>query len=94
MDGLLVHPRITREHPQLSEEDVRYAWEHSYYEVLRPESPNFPEYLWIGKDKHEREVEMVEMVGTMTTQGWLIYHANTPVSKRVKAEVKRNERRE
>lgn len=91
MDGPIVHPRITREHPQLSTEDVRYAWEHSYYEALRPESPNFPEYLWIGRDKHGREVEMV---GTMTTQGWLIYHANTPVSKRVKAEVKRKERRE
>ncbi len=91
MDEPIVHPRITREHPQLSVEDVRYAWEHSYYEALRPESPNFPEYLWIGRDKHGREVEMV---GTMTTQGWLIYHANTPVSKRVKAEVKRNERRE
>jgi hypothetical protein len=91
MDGPIVHPRITREHPQLSAEDVRYAWEHSYYEALRPESPNFPEYLWIGRDKLGREVEMV---GTMTTQGWLIYHANTPVSKRVKAEVKRKERRE
>ena len=90
MDELIVHPRVMREHPELSEEDVRCAWRHSYYEALRPESPNFPEYLWIGRDARGREVEMV---GTMTNKGWLIYHANTPISKSVKDEIKRNERR-
>ena len=90
MDGPIVHPRVMREHPELTEEDVRRAWRLSYYEALRPESPNFPEYLWIGRDAKGREVEMV---GTMTNEGWLIYHANTPVSKSAKEEIKRNERR-
>lgn len=90
MPELIIHPRVTQRHPQLSEADIRHAWHHAYYEALRPNSPNFPEYLWIGLDRRGREVEMV---GTMTTQGWLIYHANTPLSKRVKAEIKRNERR-
>lgn len=90
MDEPIVHPRVTREHPKLAEEDVKRAWLHSYYEALRPESPNFPEYLWIGRDAKGREVEMV---GTMTNEGWLIYHANTPISKSVKDEIRRNERR-
>ena len=90
MDEPIVHPRVMRGHPELSEDDVKRAWCHSYYEALRPESPNFPEYVWIGRDARGREVEMV---GTMTNEGWLIYHANTPVSKSVKDEIKRNERR-
>lgn len=90
MDGVIVHHRVVSRHSELSEEDVRYAWRHSYYEALRPESPNFPEYLWIGRDEKGREVEMV---GTMTRDGWLIYHANTPVSKSVEEEIRRNERR-
>ena len=90
MEEPIVHPRVMRAHPALAEEDVRHAWQHFYYEALRPESPNFPEYLWIGRDAQGREVEMV---GTMTNEGWLIYHANTPVSKSVKSEIERNERR-
>lgn len=90
MDEPIVHPCVTRENPELAEEDVKRAWLHSYYEALRPESPNFPEYLWIGRDAKGREVEMV---GTMTNEGWLIYHANTPISKSVKDEIRRNERR-
>ena len=59
MDELIIHPRVLEKHPQLTEEDVKAAWENAYYEALRPDSPNFPEYLWIGVDPHGREVEMV-----------------------------------
>ena len=85
-----VHPRVCERHPQLSERDVREAWYHAYYEAIRPESPNFPEYLWLGQDDRGRDIEMV---GTMTEDGWLIYHANTPVSKRVQDEIARAEGR-
>ena len=50
-----VHRRVTERHPQLTEDDVLEAWRNAYYEALRPESPNFPEYLWIdlgGGDEH------------------------------------------
>ena len=33
------------------------------------------------------------MVGTLTNEGWLVHHANAPISKSVKDEIKRNERR-
>ncbi len=90
MDKVVVHPRIMRRHPQLTEANVQYAWCASYYEALRPESPHFPEYLRLGMDEGGRELEMV---GVPTEEAWLVYHANTPVSKRVRDEIKRNERR-
>ena len=90
MEELIIHPRVLEKHPQLSEEDVRTAWQNAYYEALRPDSPNFPEYLWIGADGNGREIEMV---GVPTNGGWLIYHANTPLSKRTRAEVDRARRR-
>ena len=89
MDWLEIHPRVMQRHPNLSEADILEAWTHSYYERLRPESQNFPEYLWIGFDRHHREIEMV---GTQTESGWLIYHANTPLSKRTRAEIERSRR--
>lgn len=45
MCELIVHKRIHREHTELAPEDVIFAWHHSYYEALREDSPNFPEYL-------------------------------------------------
>lgn len=89
MGKVEIHPRVFRKHPQLSEEDILTAWENAYYEALRPESPNFPEYLWIGQDAKGRDVEMV---GTMKEDGWLIYHANTPLSSRVVNEMKKGRR--
>lgn len=41
-----IHGRVFRRQPNLSEEDIRFAWEHSYFEALRPDSPNFPEYMY------------------------------------------------
>ena len=72
------------------EEDVRTAWENIYYEALRPDSPNFPEHLWIGTDSKGRKIEMA---GVPIMDGWLIYHANSPLSKRTRDEVERARRR-
>ena len=90
MERLVVHPRVVARHPQLSIDDVRHAWENSYYEALRPDSPNFPEYLWIGEDTRGREVEMV---GVRTSDGWPIYHADTPPSRRTRIEIEHARRR-
>lgn len=89
MAMLEIHPRIFLRHPQLNEEDIRTAWRNSYYEALRADSQNYPEYLWIGVDSKGRDVEMV---GTLTDDGWLSYHANTPLSRRVRLEVEKARR--
>lgn len=88
--NIVVHPRVCERHPQLSAEDIKYAWKNSFYEGIRPNSPNFPEYLWIGCDAKGRDVEMV---GTRTSDGIIIYHANTPLSNRTKREVETSKRR-
>lgn len=88
--NLIIHPRVRERHPQLTESDIKIAWHNSYYEALRPNSPNFPEYLWIEQDAKGRNIEMV---GTLTEDGALIYHANTPLSVRIEREVESNRRR-
>lgn len=90
MGGLVIHPRVLERHPQLTEDDIATAWENSYYEALRPDSPNFPEYLWIGADANGREIEMV---GVLVEGGWLVYHANTPLSRRTRVEIESARRR-
>lgn len=86
----IIHPRVTKRHAELSKEDILHAWRYSFYEAVRPDAENFPEYLWLGIDPGGR---MVEMVGTPTTDGMLIYHANTPPSKRTIDEVRASLRR-
>ena len=87
---VIVHPRITVRHPELSEEDVRRAWENAVESALRIDSPNFPEYVRIGLDAKGR---IIEMVGTQARDGWLVYHAMTPPSKKTMVEIKRAKRR-
>ncbi len=81
-----VHPRVLERHPQLTEEDVRRAWDTAFVEAARVGSPNWPEYLRVGFDDKGREVEMV---AAPYKGGWIIYHANTPLSKRTRDELKR-----
>ena len=57
--NLIIHPRVRERHPQLTESDIKIAWHNSCYEALRPNSPNFPEHLWIGQDVKGRDIEMV-----------------------------------
>lgn len=90
MDGLEIHPRVFARHPELSKEDVVAAWSNVYYEAVRPDSLNFPEYLWIGRDAHQRDIEMV---GVRTETGRLVYYANTPLSRRTRVEVEKARRR-
>lgn len=57
---------------------------------LRIDSPNFPEYVCTGYDSKGRRLEMV---GAMTRDGWLIYHAMTPPSKKTIREIEQARRR-
>ena len=86
---IVVHPRVLERHPELSEEDVVTAWESSLDMCLRVDSPHFPEYVCIGYDSKGRRLEMV---GAMTRDGWLIYHAMTPPSKKTIREIEQARR--
>ncbi len=81
---LIIHPRVCEKHPQLCAADIEHAWRNTFYMGIRSSSRNFPEYLWLGIDAQGRDIEMV---GTLIEEGILIFHANTPLSKRTKREV-------
>lgn len=87
---LTIHPRVCSKHPQLDPADIEHAWHNSFFMAIRANSRNYPEYLWIGRDAKGRDIEMV---GTLTEEGILIYHANTPLSGRTLREVAMSRRR-
>jgi hypothetical protein len=81
---LIVHPRIHERHPELEESDVAAAWNNALASMPRlDKDPN--EYVAIGIDLRGRYVEMVAKRNA--AGDWLIYHAKTPPTKKMKAEL-------
>lgn len=83
----LVHPRVTRRHPDLTERDVLAAWHHATDAAQRPGTD---QWVAIGPAPDGR---MVEMVAESLPQGWLIYHAMTPPTKKTTTEIRAVRRR-
>lgn len=82
-----VHPRISLRHPELSDEDVMTAW--NYFEFAAVRIPGEVE-MRIGYDLKGRRIEMA---GRLLEDGWLIYHAMTPPSKKTEREIEKAMRR-
>jgi hypothetical protein len=83
-DSILVHPRISRRHPEIKESDVIHAWTKAIKWSTRIGSDK-QEHVAIGFDEHSR---LLEMVGVPTADDcWLIYHAMTPPSKKTLREL-------
>lgn len=83
MNRVFVHPRVAERHPDLSEADVLEAWAGCERWAPRLASNDG---VAVGFDARGR---FVEMVATRSPDGdWLIYHAMTPPSKKVLAEVR------
>lgn len=83
MDRVFVHPRVMERHPELSESDVLEAWMACERSASRLASNSS---VGVGFDSRGR---FVEMVAVRSLEGnWLIYHAMTPPSKKVLAEVR------
>ena len=76
-----VHPRVNKRHPELSDADVEYAWEHFAIAATREVGHR---EMRVGFDLKAREIEMV---GVLTADGWLVYHAMTPPSKKTMDEM-------
>ncbi|MFD0704343.1 hypothetical protein ACFQY8_01060 [Alloscardovia venturai] len=79
----IVHSRVHRRHPELSDDDVRHAWWNSISTIARPDTTP-RQYVSIGVDSSGRVVEMVAIRGK--DGKWLIYHAMTPPSKKTLRE--------
>lgn len=82
---IVVHPRILKRHPDLTETDVLSAWENTIAYLPRLE-PDPLRYIAVGFDSRNR---LVEMVAQKTPNDiWIIFHAMTPPSKKTLAELK------
>lgn len=78
---VLVHPRITQRHPELSPEDVETAFKSqldSFYRIQENQ------WVIIGLDANGRLIEIVAVI-----EGELIkiFHAMTPPSKKTLREI-------
>ena len=82
MNEVGVDPRVTRLHPELSDNDVIFAWEHSVKWSIRQQSND---YVAIGFDEKGRTVEMV--AARMKDDTLLIYHARTPATRKFRKEL-------
>ena len=83
MGMVVIHPRVTERHPELSEADVREAWE-NYVRVTRRNGFD-DHYVAVGFDSSGRAIEMVAVE---TIEGnWYVYHAMTPPTKSLLREL-------
>ncbi len=81
---IVIHPRVSKRHPELADKDVRSAWENQYCAVLRETDCGF-RYVAVGYDSRNREIEMVAI--GLEDGVWLIYHAMTPPSAKTYDEL-------
>lgn len=82
---IIVHPRITERHPEISEVDVLDAWENTIAYLPRlGKDPS--QYIIIGLDRKERLIELVANRGEDDT--WIIFHGMTPPSRKTLVELR------
>lgn len=87
---LIVHPRIQRRHPEVTEEDVRTAWE-NLIRIQQRENTADEQYFAIGIDGTGRALELT---ATRTEEGeTLIFHAMKATQKACKELGLTNRRR-
>ena len=83
MNQVVIHPRVMERHPELSEDDVREAWD-GYVRMTRREGAD-SYYVAVGFDLKGRAIELVAVE---TIEGdWSVYHALTPPTRGVLAEL-------
>lgn len=80
---IFVHPRIMERHPDISETDVLAAWE-NFVRMEHRSEPNNQHAAAIGFDKKGR---LLEMVAVAKDEDYLVYHAMTPPTKKILAEL-------
>ena len=83
MGSIVVHPRVMERHPELTEDDVRTAWE-GYIRMTTREGSD-EHVVALGFDSKGRAIEMIAVE---TIEGdWYIYHAMTPPTKGILREL-------
>ena len=79
---IYVHERIKQRHPEISVADVKSA----FYNIVRYRQRSSGEYIGVGSDANSRLLELV-YVENLLANSVLIYHAQTPPTKRTCEEL-------
>ena len=88
-DDPVIHPRISRRHPEIEVEDVAAAWENGLLLVRRDDGSEV--WVSVGVDGRGR---LLELVSVLDMEGrWLIFHAMTPPSRKTLRELGAERRR-
>ena len=80
---VFVHERVSKRHPELSDDDVLSAWDSRIAWALRM-GGDHNQIVATGFDKKGR---LIEMVAVANGGDCLIFHAMTPPSKRTLKEL-------
>lgn len=79
--SLHVHPRIASRHAGITDDDAVVAWQQY---LLRASRADRDREVRIGYDEKGR---LLELVGVRLRDGWLIFHAMTPPTKKTLKEL-------
>jgi hypothetical protein len=83
---VIVAPRVLERHPDLTEEDVVHAVEQPFHSQPRlDEEPT--KYVGVGPDTAGRAMEWIAVPLLDVTDGWYVYHAQRPPTKKVLNEL-------
>lgn len=77
---LVVHPRIHSKHPELSDDDIRAAFNSIFKHIYRADG----ECVGVGMDNKRRLVELIFRACDDTI---VIYHGFTPPTQKVMKEL-------
>lgn len=88
---LVVHPRVSARHPEITDEDVIHAWMYAVECAKRVDSTYWPAYAALGYDRNGRLLEL--LAARQEDGSILIYHAMTSPSKKMMIEIFGAERR-
>ena len=77
MDNVVVHSRVMRRHPEVSEADVVAVWRNRISWPYRPGTDPL-RYLAIGYDDGDR---LLEMCAVFDVDHWVIFHAMPATAK-------------
>lgn len=82
---VVVHPRVSVRHPEITDEDAIHAWVYAVECAERVDSLYWPAYAVLGYDRNGR---LLELLAALQEDGRiLIYHAMTPPSKKMMTEI-------
>lgn len=82
MDKVEVHPHALVH--GLSVEEILQAWFSVYIWTFRVEESEREIFVGIGKGFHDRDIELI---AAMSDGNYLIFHAMTPPTRKIKLEV-------